>query len=191
MIQIEDKIISLDVLQKQFVCDLSACRGACCVEGDSGAPLEDHEKEIIEKDIEMIKSHMTDQGIKEIDTKGVAVYDDDGDLTTPLVNNRECAFSIYEDGILKCAIEKTFLDGKTNFKKPMSCHLFPIRIKSYKDFDAINYERLDICNSARKCGEKLKVPVYIFLKESLIRKYGEAWYQELVKAAAALEDYQQ
>ena len=191
MIQIEDKIISLDVFQKHFVCDLSACRGACCIEGDSGAPLEDKEKEIIEKDIETIKSYMTDQGIKEIEAQGAAIYDDDGDLTTPLVNNRECAFSIKEDGILKCSIEKAFINGKTNFKKPISCHLFPIRIKSYKDFDAINYERLDICNSARKCGEKLKIPVYVFLKESLIRKYGEAWYQELVKSAAALENYQE
>ena len=191
MIQIEDKIISLDVFQKHFVCDLSACRGACCIEGDSGAPLEDKEKEIIEEDIETIKSYMTDQGIKEIETQGAAIYDDDGDLTTPLVNNRECAFSIKEDGILKCSIEKAFINGKTNFKKPISCHLFPIRIKSYKDFDAINYERLDICNSARKCGEKLKIPVYVFLKESLIRKYGEAWYQELVKSAAALENYQE
>ena len=191
MIQIEDKIISLDVFQKHFVCDLSACRGACCIEGDSGAPLEDKEKEIIEKDIETIKPYMTDQGIKEIEAQGAAIYDDDGDLTTPLVNNRECAFSIKEDGILKCSIEKAFINGKTNFKKPISCHLFPIRIKSYKDFDAINYERLDICNSARKCGEKLKIPVYVFLKESLIRKYGEAWYQELVKSAAALENYQE
>ena len=186
MIQVQDKIISLDIFEKHFVCDLNACKGACCVEGDSGAPLLEEEKSILEDSYEKIKPYMRKQGIDEIDKKGVALYDDDGDLTTPLVNNRECAFAFFEKGITKCSIEKAYLDGKIDFKKPISCHLFPIRIKSYSDFDAINYEKIAVCKSACKHGQKLEIPIYLFLKEALIRKYGEDWYKELLEAAKLL-----
>ena len=186
MIQVQDKIISLDIFQKHFVCDLNACKGACCVEGDSGAPLLEEEKNILEDSYEKIKPYMRKQAINEIDKNGVALYDDDGDLTTPLVNNRECAFAFFEKGITKCSIEKAYLDGKIDFKKPISCHLFPIRIKSYSDFDAINYEKIAVCKSACKHGQKLEIPIYLFLKEALIRKYGEDWYKELLEAAKLL-----
>ena len=186
MIQVEGKIISLDIFEKYFVCDLNACKGACCVEGDSGAPLLKEEENILDKIYEKVKPYMRKEGIIEIENQGVAVYDSDGDLTTPLVNNCECAFVTFENGITKCTIEKAYLDGKTDFKKPISCHLFPIRIKQYRDFDAVNYEEIKICKPACECGSKLEVPVYAFLKEPLIRKYGEDWYQKLLEATKLL-----
>ncbi|MEJ6748471.1 MAG: DUF3109 family protein [Flavobacteriales bacterium] len=186
MIQVDDKIISLDVFEKHFVCDLNACKGACCVEGDSGAPLLSGEEKILDDIYEKVKPYMRAEGITEIENQGVAVYDADGDLTTPLVNNRECAFVIDEKGISKCSIEKAYYDGKVDFKKPISCHLFPIRIKEYRDFDAVNYEEIKICKPACKCGSELEVPVYAFLKEPLIRKYGEAWYNKLLKTVKTI-----
>ena len=186
MIQVDDKIISLDVFEKHFVCDLNACKGACCIEGDSGAPLLEEEKKILEEIYENVKPYMREKGIVEIEKHGVAVYDDDGDLTTPLVNNRECAFASFENGITKCTIEKAYSDGKIDFKKPISCHLFPIRIKEYSDFDAVNYEKITICKAACERGNKLEIPIYIFLKEPLVRKYGEDWYKELLEAARLL-----
>ena len=187
MIQVEDKIISLDVFEKYFICDLNACKGACCVEGDSGAPLLKEEKNILDEIYEKVKPYMRKEGITEIENQGVAVYDEDGDLTTPLVNNCECAFVAFENGITKCTIEKAYLDDKIEFKKPISCHLFPIRIKEYRDFDAVNYEEIKICKPACKCGSKLEVPVYAFLKEPLIRKYGKYWYKELLDAVNLLK----
>ena len=187
MIQVEDKIISLDVFEKQFVCDLNACKGACCVEGDSGAPLTVEEEKKLNTIYEKVKPYMREEGISEIEKRGVSVLDSEGELTTLLVNNRECAFVVNENGISKCAIEKAYLDEKTDFKKPISCHLFPIRIKEYKDFDAVNYEEIKICKPACECGSKLDVPVYAFLKEPLIRKYGEAWYKELLEAVKLLK----
>ena len=186
MIQVEDKIISMDVFEKQFVCDLNSCKGACCVEGDSGAPLLFEEEKILNEIYDKVKPFMTKEGVIAVESKGLAVYDLEGDLTTTLVNGRECAFVTYENGISKCSIEKAFIEKKTGFKKPISCHLFPIRIKEYSDFDAVNYEKLKICKSACECGSKLKVPLYVFLKESLIRKYTKAWYNKLLETARAL-----
>ena len=186
MIQVEDKIISLEVFEKHFVCDLNACKGACCVEGDSGAPLLKEEEKILDEIYEKVNPYMRKEGIIEIENHGVAVYDTDGALTTPLVNNKECAFVTFENGITKCTIEKAYLDDKIDFKKPISCHLFPIRIKEYYDFDSVNYEEIKICKPACECGSKLEVPVYAFLKEALIRKYGEPWYKELLEAARLL-----
>ena len=186
MIQVGNKIIALDVFEKHFVCDLNACKGACCVEGDSGAPLLKEEKKILEDLYEKVKPYMRKKGITAIENQGIAVYDSEGDLTTPLINNRECAFVTYENGISKCTIEQAYLDGEINFKKPISCHLFPIRIKEYCDFDAVNYQEIKICAPACDCGSKLQVPVYAFLKEPLIRKYGENWYKELLESAKLL-----
>ena len=188
MIQVEDKIISMDVFEKQFVCDLNACKGACCVEGDSGAPLTVEEEKKLNTIYEKVKPYMTQAGISEIEKRGVAVVDFEAELTTLLVNNRECAFLANENGISKCAIEKAYLDGKTDFKKPISCHLFPIRIKEHQDFDAVNYEDIKICKPACECGSKLEIPVYVFLKEPLIRKYGEAWYNKLLIASRTVKN---
>lgn len=188
MIQIDDTIISLDVFEKHFVCDLNACKGACCVEGDSGAPITDVENKQIESLINDIKPYMRSEGVDQINKNGVSVIDKDGDLTTSLIDNKECSFVVFDNGIAKCSIEHAYLDGKINFKKPLSCNLFPIRIKEYDDFDAINYEKIEICEPACNCGSKLKIPLYIFLKEPLIRKYGSEWYDKLIEAAVLLDN---
>lgn len=183
MIQIENQIISVDIFEKHFFCDLKSCKGACCVEGDSGAPLDDCELQKLKDSYDKIKPYMKKAGIKKVEKTGLAVYDEEGDLTTSLINNRECVFVTEENGISFCAIEKAYLDGKTDFKKPISCHLFPIRITQYEEFEAINYEKIKICNPACSCGEKLKIPLYVFLKEGLIRRYGNNWYNKLLKIA--------
>ena len=188
MIEIGRTIISLDVFEKHFLCDLLKCKGACCIEGDSGAPLTKEEAEIIENDFETFQDYLPKKHIKEIKKQGFSVIDSDGDLVTPLVDNRQCAYSFYDQkGILKCSIEKAFFEGKTAFRKPVSCHLFPIRITEYKRFDAVNYQELDICKPGRKCGISNQLPLYKFLKEPLIRKYGKDWYNDLEIAAEHLQ----
>lgn len=184
MIQIGDTIISLDVFEKHFLCDLSACKGACCVEGESGAPLTNDEAKLIEQYYPVFEQYMTDECKKNVEHKGFSVIDSDGDLVTPLYDSRECVYTfVDEQGITKCAIEKAYFEGKIDFRKPVSCHLFPIRITEHKTFSAVNYQRIDICKAARLCGEKNKLPLYVFLKDALIRKYGAEWYAELEIAA--------
>ena len=189
MVQVEDKIVSFDVFEKQFVCDLSACKGACCVDGDAGAPLNEDELDVLSKIFDEVKPYMRQEGIKAIEQQGMFVVDADGDNTTALVNNKECAFvSFDQDGTAKCSIEQAHHDGKIEFKKPISCHLFPIRTKKYRDFEAVNYESIDICHPACECGQKLQVPVYRFLKEPLVRSYGVEWFEQLSEAARLLKN---
>lgn len=183
MLEIGRAIVSLDILEKEFLCDLLKCKGACCVEGDSGAPVTPDEVQEIEKAYPEFKSYIPLNHQQEIADQGFAVIDIEGDLVTPLVDNRQCAYSYKEHGIIKCGIEKAYLDQKITFRKPVSCHLFPIRITEYKRFDAVNYERLDICKPGRQCGKSARLPVYVFLKEPLIRKYGSDWYSQLEYAA--------
>jgi hypothetical protein len=159
---------------------LKKCKGACCIEGDAGAPLAEDELPVLKKIYKKVKPYMTAKGIAAVEEQGHYVVDEDGEYSTPIIKGRECAYALYDDkGILKCAIEQAYYDGKVSFKKPISCHLYPIRITKYEEFDAINYERWHICNPACKHGKELGVPVYKFLKEPLIRKYGEEWYNEL------------
>tara|TARA_B100000965_G_C19550960_1_gene739986 strand:- start:198 stop:758 length:561 start_codon:yes stop_codon:yes gene_type:complete len=179
MIEIDDKIISREIFQKEFICDLSKCKGACCVEGDSGAPLLKSEIEVLKKVYPRVEEYMTEEGKNVINKTGVFVVDHEGDLTTPLVNNEQCAFVFEDNGISKCAIEKAHSENKIDFKKPISCHLYPIRITEFKKFDAINYEPNRICSPACKLGQEMQVSVFKFLKEPLIRKYGEDFYNEL------------
>lgn len=186
MIEIEGKIISKEIFEKKFVCDLSSCKGACCVEGDSGAPLLKSEIKELKKIHKKVKSYMSEKGLEVVEKKGVYVVDQEGDLTTPLVNDRECAYVVFENGISKCAIEKAYIDKKINFKKPISCHLYPIRITEYEKFDAINYESNKICSSACKLGDEMQIPVFKFLKEPLIRKYGQQFYNELNEVSKVL-----
>jgi len=188
MIQIDDKIISQEIFDQQFVCDLNACKGACCVEGDSGAPLLKNEAQELEKFYPIIKKYLSSNGKKAIKKQGFSIIDADNDLTTPLVNNRECAYVYYNAGITKCAIEKAYLEDGISFKKPISCHLYPIRITEYKEFDAINYESNKICSPACKLGELMKVSVFRFLKEPLIRKYGKSFYTELEVVEKSLSE---
>lgn len=189
MIEIGRTIVGFNVLQEYFLCDLMSCKGACCIEGDSGAPVTSDEVKSIENEFGAFRNYLSENHLVVIQDQGFSVLDNDGDLVTPLVNNRQCVYSFYNDyGILKCAIEKAFSEGKTSFRKPVSCHLFPIRITVHKRFDAVNYQELEICNAGKKCGKSAKLPLYQFLKEPLIRKYGEEWFKELEVAAVYLEN---
>jgi hypothetical protein len=185
MIAIDKTLISEDLLDKKFVCDLNACKGACCVAGDSGAPLEKEELPILESIVDKVKPYMVKKGIKAVEKFGSYVIDSDGDFTTTLVSpGAECAFVFFDENkIAKCAIEQAFYDGKINWKKPISCHLYPVRITKHKEYDAVNYDKWSICKPACDCGTKLDVPVYKFLKEPLIRKYGKEWFKQLEQSA--------
>jgi hypothetical protein len=184
MIEIGRTIISSDIVEKKFRCDLEKCRGACCIEGDSGAPLTSDEAAIIQSLYPLFKEYLPEENTTVIESTGFSVIDQDGDIVTPLTGSGQCAYSFCSDkGILCCSIEKAFNKKKTNFRKPLSCHLFPIRINEYKNFDAINYEALDICKPALACGNIMQIPLFSFLREPLIRKYGEEWYHELEIAA--------
>ncbi len=179
MIQIGDTVVSELVLEKRFVCNLEACKGACCIEGDAGAPLNEDELEELENVFEIVKPYLPEKNIAALE-KDLYTIDPDGEYVTQLVDGKECAYVFYDEkGITKCSIEQAYLDGKTNFKKPISCHLFPIRLTKYKSFTAVNYAYWNICDDACVLGEKLGVKTYVFLKEPLIRKFGEEWYNEL------------
>ncbi len=180
MIEYGKTIISDDIKEKHFVCNLSKCKGACCVEGDLGAPLNEEELPIMDLIYEHVAPYLSDAGRKAIESQGAYILDQEGDYSTPTINGKECAYAIYENTVLKCGIEKAWADNKIDFKKPISCHLYPIRITKYEDFEALNYDQWAICNDACVLGDELKVPVYVFLKEALIRKYGSTWYNGLV-----------
>ena len=184
MLKIDHTIISLDLLEQKFVCDITKCKGACCLYGDSGAPLEEGEGEKIEKNFQKIKPFLRKEGILAIEAQGTFIKDGDGDLVTPLINGKECAYTFMEDGIYRCGIEKAWLQNKITFRKPVSCHLFPVRRKKYPEFEAVNYERWAICQPARVLGNRKNIPVYKFLKEALVRVYGKKWYRKLEKAAS-------
>lgn len=183
MIEIEGKLISDTLLEKRFVCDLTACKGACCIEGDAGAPLEKAETKMLDKIYPKIKKYLRPEGIKAIEKQGKWIKADDGELETPLVNNAECAYVIFDtSGTTKCGIEKAYEDGVIDYKKPISCHLYPIRVKETKAGPILNYDEWDICKAACKLGKKLDVKVYEFLKEPLIRKFGEEFFEQLTEA---------
>jgi len=189
MIEVGEVLVSEEITKEHFVCNLNRCKGACCVEGDSGAPLEQHELETLAAIYPKVKPFMTEKGIATIEQMGTHVVDIDGDLTTPCVDgNKECAYVTWENGITKCAIELAYEKGLIHWKKPISCHLYPIRITKYPEFDVLNYDRWHICHDACTLGRELKVPVYRFLKDPLIRKYGEDWYKELEEAATEPTD---
>ncbi len=189
LVEIEDKIVSTQIFERQFVCDLSACKGVCCIEGDNGAPVTNEEVQIIEANLPKIKPFMRPEGIAAVEKNGVAYLDNDLEPATTLVNGAECAFVFFDDaGIAKCAIEKAQREGHIDFLKPISCHLYPIRTKQFQDYTALNYEKWDICEPACACGEKLEVPVYKFLKEPLVRAFGTAFFRELEVVASELEN---
>jgi hypothetical protein len=191
MIAIDNILVSDQVVEEQFVCDLTKCKGGCCEDGDAGAPLEMDELDQLNRFFEEVKRYMTDEGVRQVEKVGKYVYDNEFGWVTPTINSGICAYG-YRDkqGIIKCAIEQAYNDGKTAWKKPISCHLFPIRLKKSKNGETefVNYEpREDLCAAACKMGKKLKVPVYIFLKEAIIRKYGEEFYETLNATAKHME----
>ncbi|MFN3939207.1 MAG: DUF3109 family protein [Chitinophagales bacterium] len=179
MIIIDEILISDDILDHAFVCNLDACKGACCVEGDEGAILEETEIEILEKVYPAVEAYLTAEGKEAIEKQGFFITNKEGALKTPLINNGPCAYIYYDNKIALCGIEKAYREGKINWQKPVSCHLYPIRIENVGGHDALNYERWNICNPACINGKKLKVPVFRFVKDALIRKYGEDFYNAL------------
>ena len=188
MVQIDDVIVSFDIFKEKFYCDINACKGECCIEGDAGAPLESKEVELLEKVLPAIWDDLSDEAKDIINKQGVCYKDVDGDLVTSIVNGKDCVFTCYDDkGYCLCAIEKAYRNGKTNFYKPISCHLYPIRVGKYGPYKALNYHRWNVCNAAVLLGEKKNTPIYKFLKEPLIRSFGEEWYTELEIAAKELE----
>lgn len=189
MLEVDEKIISLDIFEKKFVCDLSACKGACCVEGDAGAPLTMEEATILEDIYEDVKPYMRPEGIEAIDNEGAYYIDWDNEPVTTLINNKECAFATFDkDGTAKCSIEQAYNDDKTYFKKPVSCHLYPIRASKLSDEkEAVNYNTWEVCKPACDCGSKLDVSVFRFLKEPIIRKWGKNFYSELEKIDSELK----
>jgi len=178
MFQLGKTIVSEDILEKDFVCNLSACQGACCVDGDAGAPLTEDETKILEEIYPKIEA---------IERLGTWVVGTDQDLETPLIDNKDCAYVIFDGKTALCSIEQAYNQGIIDWKKPVSCHLYPIRVKDFTEFAAVNYDRWDICNPACSLGKELEVPVYKFVKEALIRKFGEDWYAELEKVAKDLK----
>jgi len=189
MIQIDDKIVSLDILREKFFCDLHACKGECCIEGDAGAPLEKEEIPELEKALPTVWEELSQSAREVINKQGVCYEDEDGEMVTSIVAGKDCVFTCYDGkGICYCALEKAYREGKSDFYKPVSCHLYPIRVQRYSGFQAINYHKWSVCKTAVVLGEKKDIPVYKFLKEPLIRKFGEEWYHELEIAAQELKN---
>ena len=183
MIKINGTLVSLDLLEENFTCDLEKCKGACCVQGESGAPLTREEVVKLKEIFPEIKHYLQADSRKEIEEKGVYYIDAEGEPVTMLNNGKECAFTVFENGIARCGIEKACNDGKINFRKPVSCHLYPVRIRKYKDYEAVNYDRWAICQPAINLGNRLKNPVFEFTRDSLIRRFGIQWYNELTLVA--------
>jgi len=180
MIEVGTVLVHEDVVENDFACHLAKCKGICCVEGDSGAPLDETETAVLREIYPKVKPYLTEKGIRAIEEQGTHVVDMDGDLTTTCVDgNKECAYVTWDGGITKCAIEKAYEAGEVDWKKPISCHLYPIRTTRYPEFDVLHYDRWHICRDACTHGRELGLPVYKFLRDPLVRKYGEEWYEEL------------
>lgn len=179
MIRIGNTVVTLDLLRERFRCDLSVCKGNCCRYGDAGAPLTFDEAKILSRIYPDVKPYLRPEGINSIEVSGTSVRDREGELVTPLIGTEECAYTILVEGIYMCAIEKAFNDGVVNFRKPLSCHLFPVRIKEFSDFTAVNYEEWSICQGGRIAGKMDDVKVFRFLEEPLKRAFGKDWFKEL------------
>ncbi len=186
MIIVQEKLISDSVVQEHFMCNLNACKGACCWEGDFGAPLEENEIELLKKEYDSIKPYLKDEGIKAIAEKGLfTFYEEYKENGTTLLKNGACAYLSFDGPIAKCGIEKAYESGDSTLKKPISCHLYPIRVteKEEQGFEALNYDEWDICSAACSLGKKEKIRVYEFVKSAIVRKYGLDFYEELDAAA--------
>ena len=192
MIAIDNKLVSNEIIEAQFVCDLNKCKGACCVEGDAGAPLEKGELDQLNAVYELVLPYLDEQSRSELEKQGRYVYDREYGWVTPAINGKVCVYGFKDkSGIVKCGIEQAYLDGKITWKKPISCHLFPITTKKSKNTDKeyVNYEpREDHCKPGCMLGEKLKMPVYVFLKEALVRKFGQPFYDALEATAMHIQN---
>ena len=189
MLQIDDTIISMDLIESQFICDLCKCKVQCCVDVDSGAPLEQEENDKINEILPLIWDELSPKAQALINEQGISYRDYDGELVTSIINGKECVFTYFdENGVCKCAIDSAYREGRISVPKPISCHLYPIRLQKYRDFTAVNYHKWSICAPAVKFGKKEGVALYKFLKEPLIRKFGEQWYEQVCEAAKMIED---
>ena len=192
MIELDDKIVSVDILTTDFLCDVARCKGICCVEGNAGAPLEMDEMDVLEELYPIYEKYMTPEGREAIERDGFAVVDIDGDLTTPLVNDAECAYSYNEGGVTLCAIEKAYLAGECSWRKPISCHLYPIRVAKFSNGTyGLNFHRWNVCASAFECGRKMGVPAYKMLKEAITRAFGEEFYAALEAAEEHIKSHKE
>jgi hypothetical protein len=184
MFQLGKILVSEEIIQRDFVCNLSACKGACCVDGDAGAPLEKEEVAILEEIYPQVKPFLRSESIASIAEQGTSVRGRDGEWETPLIEGRECAYTLFDlKGVAQCGLEQAFNQGASPWKKPISCHMYPVRVKQYTSLTAVNYHKWQICDPACELGNELQVPVYRFVKEALIRKFGEEWYASLEEAA--------
>lgn len=189
IIEIGNTLISSDLVDKRFVCDYITCKGICCLEGDSGAPLTAEEDQIMKKALPKVRKYLSAAALELVDKNGTSYTDIDGDLVTTINNGKECVFTHFtDDGSCRCSFEMAFEAGEIDFPKPISCALYPVRVKQYRDFQGVNYDEWDICKCAEVLGEKAGTPVYKFLKAPLIRKFGKSWYQELEEAAKQLKE---
>ncbi len=184
MFQLGKTIVSEEIIENEFVCNLSACKGACCVDGEAGAPLEEEELKILLDNYLKIKPYLTEEGKAAIEDQGLFVTVNGEYETTLIPSDDSCVYINYDEkGVAQCGIEQAFNDGKISWKKPISCHLYPVRVQDYSEFSAVNYHKWQICDDACTLGKELQVPIYKFVKEALIRKFGEDWYTELEKVA--------
>lgn len=187
MFQLGKTIVSEDIIENDFVCNLSACKGACCIEGEAGAPINEDEVKILKDIYPKVKPFLRPEGIAAIEKQGTHIETEFGELETPLVDGKECAYVTFtKDGIASCGIEDAHNAGAIDFIKPISCHLYPVRVQEYSEFAAVNYHRWPICDPACALGKELQVPIYKFVKTALIRKFGENWYAELEKIASEM-----
>jgi len=189
MFQLGKTIISEDIIEKDFVCNLNACKGACCIKGDSGAPLDESETEILKDIFPKISPLLRKEGVGAIEEQGKFIITEDGEYETPLVDGEDCAYVIFDKNeVALCGIEEAYNQGLVSFKKPISCHLYPIRVKDYSEFSAVNYHRWPICDDACSLGKELQVPIYLFVKDALIRKFGSDWFEELEEVAQSKKE---
>ena len=188
MIQIQQTLISDDIFEEEFICDLCRCKGQCCIDGESGAPITKEEYTEINEILPEIWDDLSPKAQELINEQGIAYTDYDGELVTSIIKGEECVFTFFdENGVCKCAIDNAYREGRISVQKPISCHLYPIRLKEYEEFTAVNYNRWSICEPAVDLGRKNGVALYRFLKEPLIRKFGEDWYNEVCEAADLLK----
>ncbi|WP_053990830.1 DUF3109 family protein [Mangrovimonas sp. TPBH4] len=189
MFQLGKTIVSEEIIENDFVCNLSACKGACCIDGDAGAPLDEEEAEILKEIYPKVKPYLRKEGIAAIESQGAYITTEDDELETPLIDGADCAYVIFDKkGTALCGIEEAYNQGDISWKKPVSCHLYPVRVQDYSEFAAVNYHRWHICDDACSLGKELQVPVYKFVKQALIRKFGEDWYSELEKVAEKFQE---
>jgi hypothetical protein len=191
MLQIGDTLVSLDLAERFFCCDLDACHGECCIEGDAGAPITENEKKELERLLPEINDELLPQAQEVIRQQGVSYVDEEGDMVTSIIDGRNCVFTCFAPGgMCQCAIEKAYRNGRVAMRKPISCYLYPLRITEYHSFTAVNYHRWKICRPAEALGRKLGLRLYQFLKEPLIQRFGKEWYDELCLACESyLEQY--